>query len=493
MDFIALRKNTGDDRRRTHDMNTAAWIPDEFFFRLKKNEDWYFFCPSQCADLHESYGEEFNLKYKKYIERAEKGEIMFRKSPTKDVWREMLKTLFETSHPWITFKDPCNARYSNIHEGIVHSSNLCTEICLHTKPTKFTKDGDIKERGETAVCQLSSVNAKNHVKDGKILWDKLAKTVRTLVRAIDNAIDINFYPTKESEKSHLRNRPIGIGIMGYQDVCFSLGIAIDSDESEELAGKIQEFISYHAILASSELAKERGAYETYKGSLWDKGIFPVDSHIAFMTYRNSSFDKTTKDYETLDWSIVRESVKAYGMRNSNTMAIAPTATISYIQGCLQSIEPAYSVLFPYDNKSGSNFVIDALEFFKKDMKKLGLWNDKIISDLYSNDGDVSSLDIPEKYKKIYARCFDRDMPKLIKVNGKRQIWVDQGISFNVYNKTNSTKYLNDVYVAAWEEGLKTTYYLRGMSASKVTKISTREETKEPKQCALDNPNCESCQ
>jgi len=494
-DFLNLRRNTGDERLRCHDMNTASWTPDLFMQKVKADADWYMFCPSECRELHEAYGEDFEESYNYYCQKAEEGEIKnFRKTKAKDLWKKMLKVLFETSHPWITFKDPSNIRYSNQHVGVVHSSNLCTEIMLHTKPSVY-ENGRKTEIGETAVCNLGSVNLKSHIRDvdGKLFLDRdrLASTIGTALRVLDNVIDLNFYPTEEARNSNLQHRPVGLGMMATHDLLHALDIQYDSDEAVKFIDELTEFFSYNAILASSKLAKERGSYKTYSGSLWDQGILPIDTYNRLMEYRGSSV--TVKTSKSLDWQLLRDHITRYGMRNSNTMAIAPTATIGYINGVEQSIEPNFSVLFVYENKSGNFYIMN--ENFVEDMKKEGLWSSSFAEAVKEVDGDVSLLDIPDKYKEKYKTAFDRDMFKLIDCNAARQKWIDQGVSFNLYNKSTSLKYLNDIYMAAWEAGLKTTYYLRNRGASKVEKSTKKEYTKEEQiACSIANPEaCEACQ
>jgi len=495
-DFLNLRRNTGDERLRCHDMNTASWVPDLFMEKVQANEDWYMFCPSDSRDLHEAFGDCFASVYYQMVEKAEAGELSnFRKVKAKELWKKMLKVLFETSHPWITFKDPSNLRYSNQHLGTVHSSNLCTEILLHTKPSKY-KDGEKVEVGETAVCNLGSVNLKNHLcknTSEKYIIDKalLANTIKTAIRLLDNVIDLNFYPTKEAQNANMQHRPIGLGMMATHDVLQLVDLKYDSNEAVKYIDELTEFFSYHAILSSSQLAQERGSYKTYSGSLWDKGELPIDTYNRLLDFRKKS--SRTPRGGKMDWFEVKESISKYGIRNSNTMAIAPTATIGYINGVEQSIEPNFSVLFVYENKSG-NFYI-ANEQFVDDMKKEGIWNPQFAEAVKEVDGDVTLLDIPEKYKEKYKTAFDRDMFKLIECNAARQKWIDQGISFNLYNKGTSLKYLNDIYMAAWEAGLKTTYYLRNRGASKVEKSTKKEYTEEEQiACSIANPeSCEACQ
>jgi len=491
-DFLNLRRNTGDDRLRCHDMNTASWIPDEFMRRVQNEDVWYFFDPKD-ADLHDRFGEDFDRRYNELCDQAEEGLIKnYRTTPAKELWKKMLKVLFETSHPWNTFKDPCNIRYTNQHKGAVRSSNLCTEITLHTKPSEYHR-GEKTKIGETAVCNLGSINVLNHLQeDGEIDFDKLKNSIHTAVRILDNVIDINFYPTKEASNSNLKNRPVGLGVMGIHDVLHVKNIPIDSDESVKWNNYFFEFYSREAILASSNLAKERGSYENYEGSLWSKNILPIDSWNNLNKYRKSNAGKG----ESLDWSGVRDSVKSNGMRNSNVMAIAPTATIGYINGVEQSIEPNFSVLFVYENKSGNFYITNP--HFVKDMKEAGLWNTEMSSMIKSADGDLSLLNgsIPQEIKDKYKTAFDRDMFKLIECNAARQKWIDQAVSFNLYNKSTSLKYLNDIYMSCWEKGLKTTYYLRNRAASKIEK-STSTENKEPSACSIEAMKnggvCESCQ
>jgi ribonucleoside-diphosphate reductase alpha chain len=514
-EFLNLRRNTGDDRLRCHDLNTASWIPDEFMRRVQSEDDWYFFDPNEArfedgSNLHDCFGVEFDKRYKKMIRLAEAGEVKnFRKMPAKDLWKKMLKVLFETSHPWNTFKDPCNIRYTNQHEGVVHSSNLCTEITLHTKASKY-KSGEKTEVGETAVCNLGSINLVNHMKDGDLDYDLLESSIHTAIRMLDNVIDINFYPTKEAENSNLKNRPIGLGMMGIHDILHIKNINIDSDESVKFNDKLFEFYSMHAIYASSMLAQERGSYETYEGSLWSQGTFPIDSHNNLMVYKGkqevpkesvTGKPLTGKGQTLEDWGRVRIHVAEFGMRNSNVMAIAPTATIGYINGVEQSIEPNFSVLFVYENRSGNFYITN--EHFIKDMKDRDLWNPDVASFVKSIDGDLSLANgnIPEDLKEKYKSAFDRDMFKLIDATAVRQKWIDQSISFNLYNKGTSLKYLNDIYMACWEAGLKTTYYLRNRAASKIEKSTSQDSSEDSDEnqssCSIEamknGESCESCQ
>ena len=500
-DFLELRKNVGDERMRAHDMNTANWIPDLFLKQVEKDEDWYLFSPNETPELHEIYGKEFEDKYWEYVEKAKAGELrVFKEVKAKDLWKKMLKALFETGHPWITFKDPSNIRYSNQHVGTVHSSNLCTEILLHTKPTKYKKGNlrEVEEYGETAVCNLASINLKNHLKKRTLDFDKIRATAEIGMRMLDNVVDINFYPTKESENANVRHRPVGLGSMGWHDVFYALDIDYSSDEAVEWSDKIYENISYGAILASSRLAKERGKYSTYDGSLWDQGILPIDTYKNLFKSRGSRVRPTT----SLDWDIVRKHISEYGMRNSNTMAIAPTATISYICGCSQSIEPNFGVIFVYSTLSGEFTQIN--EYFVEDIKKAGLWSQYFVDAIKSVDGDLSKLEntIPDKIKEKYKTAFQQDQLKLIDCAAARQKWIDQGQSLNLYNNKTSLKFLNDMYMHAWKSGLKTTYYLRSTSASTVEKSTVSTNKKEYTEgdvaaCSIEamrnGEECEACQ
>ena len=500
-DFLELRKNVGDERMRAHDMNTANWIPDLFLKQVEKDEDWYLFSPNETPELHEIYGKEFEDKYWEYVEKGKAGELrVFKEVKAKDLWKKMLKALFETGHPWITFKDPSNIRYSNQHVGTVHSSNLCTEILLHTKPTKY-KEGnlrEVEEYGETAVCNLASINLKNHLKKRTLDFDKIRATAEIGMRMLDNVVDINFYPTKESENANVRHRPVGLGSMGWHDVFYALDVDYSSDEAVEWSDKIYEHISYGAILASSKLAKERGKYSTYKDSLWDQGILPID------TYKNlfKTRGQRVKPTSTLDWDIVRKHISEHGMRNSNTMAIAPTATISYICGCSQSIEPNFGVIFVYSTLSGEFTQIN--EYFVEDIKKAGLWSQYFVDAIKSVDGDLSKLEntIPDKIKQKYKTAFQQDQLKLIDCAAARQKWIDQGQSLNLYNNKTSLKFLNNMYMHAWKSGLKTTYYLRSTAASTIEKSTVSSNKKEYTQeeiqaCSIEamrnGEECEACQ
>ena len=504
-DFLDLKKNTGDERRRCHDMNTANWLPNLFFEKIKKDEDWYLFSPSDTRELHDLYGKDFDSAYKKYCKKAESGEIEnYRVVKAKDLWKRMLRVLFETGHPWVTFKDNANIRYSNNHEGVIHSSNLCTEIFLHTKPSLFN-NGEKVEVGETAVCNLSSINLKEHLdKNNKLDFKKLANSIKTQMRMLDNVVDINFYPTKEAEKSNLRHRPVGAGTMGWADIFHAYKVDFSSEDAVKFSDELYEFISYHCILNSSKNSKDKGSYPSYEGSLWSKDILPIDTYKNLMDYLNEKpmIHRGKKFCPDVDWKSLRSHIKEYGMRNSNTMAIAPTATISYIQGCSPCIEPDFSTLFVYENKSGNLTIIN--EWFVKEAKELGIWNQSLIDAIKASDGDLELIeDIPEDLKARYCTAFQRDQFKLIDSAAAKQKWIDMGQSLNLFNKEKSLKYLNDLYIHARNRGLKSTYYLRNQSASKIekstntpmTEIEGKHEAIEEmaKACSILDPTCESCQ
>jgi len=507
-DFLDLKKNTGDERRRCHDMNTANWIPDLFFRKVRANDDWYLFSPADTPDLHRLCGEDFNKAYKKYCKLANDREIEnFKVVKAKDLWKKMLRSLFETGHPWVTFKDNSNFRYSNKHKGVINSSNLCTEIFLHTKPSRF-KNGEKSEIGETAVCNLSSVNLKEHLKNnGKLDFKLLKKTIATQIRMLDNVIDLNFYPTKESQKSNLKHRPIGAGTMGWADVFHSYKVDFSSDDAVKFSDELYEFVSSCCILNSSKLAKERGKYKTYEGSLWSQDVFPVDTYKELIDYLDGKpiLHRGKKFCPETDWKEVRHHVKEHGMRNSNTMAIAPTATISYIQGCSPSIEPDFSALFVYENKSGNLMISN--EWFVKECKNLSIWTQTFIEMVKSVDGDVTRLngELPQDLKNRFRTAFDHDQFNLVNCAAARQKWIDMGQSLNLFNNKNSLKYLNDLYMHARDCGLKSTYYLRNKSASEIEKAESVGNTNnnsadnnnppEPSAstCNINEEGCESCQ
>jgi ribonucleoside-diphosphate reductase alpha chain len=510
-DFLDLKKNTGDERRRCHDLNTANWLPDLFLRKVQEDEDWYLFSPSDVRDLHELYGENFDKAYAKYCKKADKGEIEnYKIVKAKSLWKKILRSLFETGHPWITFKDNANMRYSNSHEGVVHSSNLCTEIFLHTKPSQF-ENGKKKEVGETAVCNLSSINLKEHLKDnGKIDYNKLSRSISIQMRMLDNVIDLNFYPTDEAKKANIKHRPVGAGSMGWADIFHAHKINFSSDEAVRFSDELYEFISYHCIFNSSKLAKEKGKYSTYEGSLWEQGVLPIDTYKSLVKYldKKAINHRDRKYVPKCDWKTLRDHIDNHGMRNSNTMAIAPTATISYIQGCSPSVEPDFSTLFVYENKSGNLFITN--EWFVKECKKLGIWNPTLIEMLKAVDGDVSRLNgqLPVELKDRYRTAFDHDQFKLIEAAAAKQKWIDMGQSLNLFNNKNSLKYLNDLYFHARDLGLKSTYYLRNKSASEIEKSTTIKKDSDDsdsdsdinnndlsgvKACSVLDPSCESCQ
>lgn len=454
-EFLELRKNTGDDRRRTHDMNTANWIPDLFMHRVINDGQWTLFSPDETPDLHDLYGAKFKEAYERYEAMADAGQIkLFKRISAVSLWRKMLTMLFETGHPWITFKDPCNLRSPQQHKGVVHSSNLCTEITLNTSSA------------ETAVCNLGSVNLVEHFKDGKLDLEKLERTCKIAMRMLDNVIDINYYSVPKARNSNLRHRPVGMGLMGFQDVLLSMGIPYSSKEAVELADTTQEAISYYAILASSELAAERGAYASYPGSLWSQGILPIDSLDLLSKTRKETLgvtidvDRSVK----MDWQPVRDSIAKFGMRNSNCLAIAPTATIANIAGVSPSIEPTFQNLYVKSNLSGEFTVINS--YLVADLKARGLWDEVMIHDLKYFDGSVLPIDrIPQEVKAVYATAFEVDPRWLVEAASRRQKWIDQSQSLNLYMSEPGGRKLDELYKMAWQKGLKTTYYLRTLSAT----------------------------
>lgn len=458
-EFLDLRKNTGDDRRRTHDMNTANWIPDLFLQRVEADAQWTLFSPDEVPDLHDLYGRAFAERYEEHEARVERGEIkVFRRLRAVELWRRMLTMLFETGHPWITFKDPCNLRSPQQHVGVVHSSNLCTEITLNT-----TTD-------EVAVCNLGSINLVNHVDENGIDHDHLARTVRTAVRVLDNVIDVNFYTIDSAGSSNRRHRPVGLGLMGVQDALFTLRIPVASERAVEFADTTMEVFSYHAIAASSDLAAERGSYETFEGSLWSRGILPIDSLALLAEARDGKLDLDRSS--RLDWDSLRRQVRTVGMRNSNVMAIAPTATISNICGVGQSIEPLFRNLFVKSNMSGDFTAINP--HLVRDLKARGLWDEVMVSDLKYFDGSVAPIDrVPADLKALYATAFEIDPSWLVEAAARRQKWLDQAQALDLYVATPSGLQLDALYRLAWRRGLKTTYYLRSQSATHVEKSTLR--------------------
>jgi len=540
-EFLELRKNTGDDRRRTHDMNTANWIPDLFMKRVMENQDWTLFSPSDCPDLHDLVGQAFETAYCAHEARAERGELkLFRKIPAVQLWRRMLSMLFETGHPWITFKDPCNVRSPQQHVGVVHSSNLCTEITLNTSPT------------EIAVCNLGSVNLTAHLRqtgvdaDGLPLFEldheKLARTIRIAMRMLDNVIDINYYAVAKARQSNLKHRPVGLGVMGFQDCLHLLRIPYASTAAVEFSDHSMEAVCYHAYWASTELAAERGRYASYRGSLWDQGILPQDSLDLLAQHRGGYLEVDRSS--TLDWDRLRARIREHGMRNSNCVAIAPTATISNIIGVSACIEPTFENLYVKSNLSGEFTVVN--EYLVRDLKRLGLWDEVMVSDLKYFDGSLAKIDrVPESLKRLYATAFEVDSSWLVECASRRQKWIDQAQSLNIYMAGASGKKLDDTYKMAWLRGLKTTYYLRTMAATSAEKSTgdrvgqlnavsaqpgghagfsygqadtgassaagatslaqsaaagavsvltiPREDAIAPKFCAIDDPTCEACQ
>ncbi len=518
-DFLDLRRNTGDERRRTHDMNTANWIPDLFMKRVAEDGEWTLLSPDEAPDLHDLYGRAFEERYQAYEAQARNGELeLFKVVQARSLWRKMLTMLFETGHPWMTFKDACNVRSPQDHAGVVHSSNLCTEITLNTSAA------------ETAVCNLGSVNLARHITEGELDAERLGRTVRTAIRMLDNVVDINFYPTPESRASNLKHRPIGLGLMGFQDALFKIDVPFESPRALELADRVQEVVSYNAILASSQLAAERGAYPSYNGSKWHRGIFPLDTVDLLEAERGVPVEVSRAQH--LDWTPVREHVKKHGMRNSNTMAIAPTATISNIAGCFPCIEPIFKNIYVKANISGEFTVVNS--YLVEDLKELGLWGEEMLERLKYCDGNVRLIDdLPESLQDKYKEAFEIDPLWCIKLTAARSKWIDQSQSHNVFVKGTSGKLLSDIYMAAWRGGLKTTYYLRTLAASQIEKSTvdaskygytqkreydsvapaaatvaaetagepdlendgTRpsEAAAPPQLCRIDDPECESCQ
>ncbi|MDE2606241.1 MAG: ribonucleoside-diphosphate reductase subunit alpha [Burkholderiales bacterium] len=459
-EFLELRKNTGDDRRRTHDMNTANWIPDLFMRRVMEKGEWTLFSPSSVPDLHDKFGTEFEKAYLAYEEKAKRGEIKPSKTvAATDLWRKMLSMLFETGHPWITFKDACNVRSPQQHAGVVHSSNLCTEITLNTSDT------------ETAVCNLGSVNLLQHLKDGRIDQEKLKKTIATAMRMLDNVIDINYYAVKKARDSNMRHRPVGLGVMGFQDALYDLRIPYASKEAIQFADESMEAVCYYAYWASTELARERGRYSSYKGSLWDQGILPLDTLELLAKQRGEQYVDVDRS-ATMDWDALRRKIAADGMRNSNCVAIAPTATISNIIGVDASIEPCFGNLSVKSNLSGEFTVIN--HYLVRDLKRLGLWDDVMVMDLKHFDGSLRPIDrVPQEVKALYATAFEVEPVWLVEAAARRQKWIDQAQSLNIYMAGASGKKLDETYKLAWLRGLKTTYYLRTTSATQAEKSTVQ--------------------
>jgi ribonucleoside-diphosphate reductase alpha chain len=506
-EFLELRKNTGDDRRRTHDMNTANWIPDLFMKRVMEAGEWTLFSPSDCPDLHDKFGKAFEEAYIAHEARCARGELkLFRKVPALSLWRKMLSMLFETGHPWITFKDPCNIRSPQQHAGVVHSSNLCTEITLNTNDH------------EIAVCNLGSVNLIAHIKDGALDHDKLGKTVVTAMRMLDNVIDINYYAVKKARDSNLRHRPVGLGIMGFQDCLHELRIPYASQDAVEFADRSMEAVCYYAYWASTVLAEERGRYSTYRGSLWDRGILPQDT-LKLLAEERGGYVEADMSH-SMDWDALRTRIREHGMRNSNCVAIAPTATISNIIGVSACIEPTYQNLFVKSNLSGEFTVVN--DYLVRDLKKLNMWDEVMVADLKYFDGSLGKIDrVPQELRSLYATAFEVDTTWTIEAAARRQKWIDQAQSLNLYMAGASGKKLDETYKLAWIRGLKTTYYLRTLGATSAEKSTGRggELNSVPvgggmgaiaagpaqlqgagdgaaeavKFCSIDNPECEACQ
>ena len=505
-EFLELRKNTGDDRRRTHDMNTANWIPDLFMKRVFEDGNWTLFSPNNVSDLHDLHGSSFETRYLDYEELTRTGELqLYKRVKAQDLWRKMLSMLYETGHPWVTFKDSCNARSPQQHIGVVHSSNLCTEITLNTSAD------------EIAVCNLGSINLAQHVAEsGQLDTEKLKNTVRTAIRMLDNVIDINYYAVPAARTSNMRHRPVGLGIMGFQDALYRKRIAYASDAAVAFADESMEAISYYAIESSSALAEERGSYTSFEGSLWSQGILPIDSLERLQNERGKEYLDVNLDTR-FDWDELRTRVKTHGMRNSNVLAIAPTATIANITGVTQSIEPTYQNLFVKSNLSGEFTVVNS--HMVHDLKRQGLWDSVMVNDLKYYDGSLQPIDrIPADLKQLYATAFEVEPRWLVDAASRRQKWIDQAQSLNLYIANASGKKLDVMYRMAWMRGLKTTYYLRALSAtstekstvigdgalnavasevSSTTGINTGEPmgepTEVPQACAVDDPDCEACQ
>ena len=490
-EFLELRKNTGDDRRRAHDMNTANWIPDLFMKRVFNEQEWTLFSPNTVPDLHDLHGEAFETAYENYERKAAAGEIKpYKTVNAADLWRKMLSMLFETGHPWITFKDSCNVRSPQQHVGTVHSSNLCTEITLNTN------------QDEIAVCNLGSVNLVNHVDENGLDQEKLQKTIKTAIRMLDNVIDINYYSVDQAKNSNLKHRPVGMGVMGFQDALYKQRISYSSDLAVEFADVSMEMISYYALSASNELAQERGKYESYEGSLWDQGILPIDSLHKLKEMRGDDYIDVNLD-QRLDWTSLRDRIKQHGMRNSNCLAIAPTATIANICGVSQSIEPTYQNLYVKSNLSGEFTVVNP--YLVEDLKKQDLWDEVMVNDLKYYEGSVQRIDrVPDEIKQVYATAFEVEPRWLVDAAGRRQKWIDQAQSLNLYVAGASGKKLDITYRMAWLRGLKTTYYLRALAATttekstvsdtSLNKVSaSAEPAAVPMACSLDDPDCEACQ
>jgi ribonucleoside-diphosphate reductase alpha chain len=490
--FVDLKRNTGDERRRTPDMNTAAWIPDLFMKRVERDEEWTLFSPDEVPDLHDASGETFERRYREYERRAEDGALrQYERVDARELWRQMLTRLFETGHPWITFKDPCNLRSPQDHAGTVHSSNLCTEITLNTS------------EDEHAVCNLGSVNYATHVTDGEIDRERLSATIETAMRMLDNVVDLCFYPTEQAEHSNMRHRPVGLGTMGFHEALMQVGVPMNSEAAVEKANRWQEFVSYHAILNSSKLAAERGRYPSYEESKWDRGLLPQDTVDLLEAERGREIP--TDREETLDWHAVREHVAEHGMRNSNTMAVAPTATVSTINGTTPSIEPQYSNLYVKSNMSGDFTIIN--DHLVADLRERDRWDEEMVDRIKYHDGAIQEIDaVPDDLQELYRGAFEIDPRHQLRLTAHRQTWIDQSVSHNVFFPSTDGSLLDDVYRTAWELGLKTTYYLRTLGASQVEKSTLdlseygktqhRDESSaddDDELCTVEDPTCDACQ
>ncbi|MBI2444064.1 MAG: ribonucleoside-diphosphate reductase subunit alpha [Candidatus Magasanikbacteria bacterium] len=518
--FLELRKNTGDERRRTHDMDTANWIPDLFIQRVREDGEWTLFSPDETPDLHHLFGRRFTDRYATYERMAGEGRMrLFKKLKARDLWKKMLAMLFETGHPWVTFKDPCNIRSPQDHVGVVHNSNLCTEITLNTSEQ------------ETAVCNLGSLNLAKFVANGQFDANLVAAVVPIAMRMLDNVIDINYYPTDDARRSNLRHRPVGLGVRGFQDALFQLNINFDSEECVRFADTSMEIIAWHAYLASTELARERGPYETFAGSKWDRGILPLDTLDLLEQERGVKIDVSRTS--TLDWGRVRAALKQHGMRNSNCLAVAPTATTANIVGCFPTVEPIYKNLYVKSNQAGDFIVVNP--YLVDDLKRLGLWDFEMLGKLKYHDGSIQEIiEIPEALRRRHQEAFEINPRWVLRSAAARGKWIDQSQSINLFFRSTSGKELSDLYLYAWELGLKTTYYLRSLAASQVEKttlnpneygathlrkfaplpaatavaasvaatttavaaafsVSPIAPAPPPSACAIDDPDCESCQ
>jgi ribonucleoside-diphosphate reductase alpha chain len=508
-EFLELRKNTGDDRRRTHDMNTANWVPDLFMKRVMEGGDWTLFSPSDVPDLHDKWGRAFEDAYVRYEEKASRGELkLFKRIPALQLWRKMLSMLFETGHPWLTFKDACNVRSPQQHVGTVHSSNLCTEITLNTSDT------------EIAVCNLGSVNLANHMRRAGDGWEldheKLQRTIRTAMRMLDNVIDINYYAVAKARNSNLKHRPVGLGVMGFQDCLHLVGTPYASEAAMRFADRSMEAVCYYAYLASTELAEERGRYPSYQGSLWDRGILPQDTLGLLREERGGYVD--IDESSSLPWDALRERIARHGMRNSNCVAIAPTATISNIIGVAASIEPEYQNIYVKSNLSGEFTVVN--EHLVAELKRRNLWDEVMVADLKYFDGSLAKIDrVPAELRTLYATAFEIEPKWIVEAGARRQKWIDQAQSLNIYMAGASGKKLDETYKLAWVRGLKTTYYLRTLAATAAEKSTGKggelnavpssggalgaaaaaqsayaaAEPDAPKFCSITDPTCEACQ